>query len=98
MRRLVVAQSAAEVASLRSLWRELECAPGATLFQSFAWNLHAARFFDEQPFVVAVESDCGAALLPAALSARGGCATLLGDVMFDYRDALSGGDPQLLAD
>jgi CelD/BcsL family acetyltransferase involved in cellulose biosynthesis len=97
MRRVVVAQSAVEIAALRPLWRRLESTPGATLFQSYHWNLHAARIFtDEAPFVIAVEDDRGAAILPTALTPGRDCLTLIGDVMFDYRDALTAGDADSL--
>jgi len=93
MRPVVVAQSAAEIAALRPLWQELDRAPGATLFQSYSWNLNAARMFtDEAPFVIAVESDTGAAIVPAAFSSDHAGLTLLGDMMFDYRDVLTAGD------
>jgi CelD/BcsL family acetyltransferase involved in cellulose biosynthesis len=91
MRRVRIARSAREMEALRPLWLELE--PSATLFQSYAWSLAAARFLGdrERPFVVAVETDAGAAIVPAAV--RGdGTATLMGEMLFDYRDLLRAGD------
>ena len=59
-----------------------------TFYQSYRWNLAAARFLrGAQPCVVAVENTGGAAIIPTAL--EGESLTLLGDVLFDYRDVLS---------
>jgi CelD/BcsL family acetyltransferase involved in cellulose biosynthesis len=94
MRRLRLATSAAELAALRPLWESLE--PAATLFQSYAWNSVAARVFAgrEEPHVIALESDAGAVIVPAARTADG--VTFLGEMLFDYRDVLAAGDPALL--
>lgn len=96
MRRLRIAASVTEMAALRPLWEHLEGTTGATCFQSFRWNLAAARHLGqrERPYVVAVESDSGAAIVPAALCGRG--LTFLGELLFDYRDALVAGDAALL--
>src|SRR5947209_9141312 len=65
------------------------------MFQSCDLNALAARTFTrDQPFVVAAESDSGAAIVPATFS--GGALTLIGDCLFDYRDLLSDGDPEAL--
>jgi CelD/BcsL family acetyltransferase involved in cellulose biosynthesis len=79
--------------SLRSAWESL---PAPTMFQTFAWNYAAAQVFGERerPFVIYVEDDNGAALIPAAIAdAR---LTLLGESLFDYRDVLMRGDRSAL--
>jgi len=70
--------------------------PPATLFQSYAWNEIAARLFAERerPYVVVVESDSGAAIIPACV--RHGSVSLLGEELFDYRDVIAAGDATLL--
>lgn len=69
----------------------------ATLFQSFGWNrLAAAQFADrEAPFIVLAENDNGMALIPAAIS--GSAIVMLGEALFDYRDCLCAGDPEVLS-
>lgn len=58
------------------------------MFQSFAWNLLAARVFcREEPYVVAVEDGNGMAILPACR--KNGQVAFLGDSLFDYRDLLA---------
>lgn len=96
MLRTVVARSPAELDRLRPVWDQLYQTSPVSLFQSFTWNRLAASFFAarEQPFVVLVESDAGAALIPGAIADHG--FTLLGEALFDYRDVLCGGDPALL--
>ena len=98
MRRLVLACTEQEIASLRPLWEALHASGDSTVFQSFQWNRIAARVFGrrERPFVVAAETDSGAAIIPAALSAGERRLTLLGDQLFDYRDVLWAGDPDAL--
>lgn len=86
---------------LRDRWEELdELNPCTTLFQSFAWNIAAARLFAERehPEVIYCENDNGAALLPCAVAQRTGQLTLLGESLFDYRDVLVAGDEQALLD
>jgi CelD/BcsL family acetyltransferase involved in cellulose biosynthesis len=94
--RKLVARSPAEMDRLRALWDRLYHACPATLFQSFAWNRLAAALFAarEEPYVVAVESDAGMALIPGAITDHG--FTLLGEALFDYRDLLALGDPALV--
>jgi CelD/BcsL family acetyltransferase involved in cellulose biosynthesis len=105
----MIAQSAAELEALASAWQELYSHSEATIFQSPAWNLLAARIFAsrQQPYVIYAESAGGSALIPAALelkppkprksqtphSAR---IVFLGDELFDYRDVLCRGDSDLL--
>jgi CelD/BcsL family acetyltransferase involved in cellulose biosynthesis len=94
---LQVARSAAEIEKLRDAWLALEWATPSTIFQSFAWNLQAARSFAdrEAPFVVYAENESGAVILPAAVNAQG--ITMLGEALFDYRDLLWSGDRGLSA-
>ncbi len=65
----------------------------ATLFQSFEWNLLAARIFADRevPYVVFCENDSGAALIPACVRMRSRTVSLLGEELFDYRDYLAAG-------
>lgn len=97
MLRTRIARNCAEIEGLRTVWGYLHAnSPSATLFQSYEANSLAARHFAsrESPFVVLAESDAGAALIPAAIG-RGGL-TLLGETLFDYRDVLAVGDPNVL--
>jgi CelD/BcsL family acetyltransferase involved in cellulose biosynthesis len=93
MRRLRIARSVAEIADLGPLWQELEHDAKATIFQSYRWNLAAARHLGRRqaPCVVALERESGAAIVPAAL-VDGGTAAFLGELLFDYRDLLAAGD------
>jgi CelD/BcsL family acetyltransferase involved in cellulose biosynthesis len=62
-----------------------------TVFQSFEWNLLAARAFRrEMPYVVATESGSESVLVPASLSTEG--LSLIGEALFDYRDWLGTDD------
>lgn len=81
---------------LRPAWEQLCGSSPATLFQSFSWNRLAASLFAarEEPCVVLVQNDSGAALIPGAIADHG--FTLLGEALFDYRDVLSQGDPAAL--
>ncbi len=96
MVKIRIARSAEEMDSFRPLWERLEKSNSCTLFQSFAWNrLVASRFpAREDPYVVCAESDSGAAIIPAAIADYG--LTLLGEALFDYRDVLHLGDPEVL--
>jgi CelD/BcsL family acetyltransferase involved in cellulose biosynthesis len=93
--RVTVARSAGEIEPLRPAWEKLYSQSCCTIFQSYAWNRLAAQVFARRaaPFVVFAESDSGAALLPAALSRHQ--ITFLGDELFDYRDLLFAGDPDI---
>jgi len=66
------------------------------MFQSFLWNITAARVLGERevPHVVFAESDHGSALIPAAVA--NSRLSLIGECMFDYRDVLTAGDPAVL--
>ncbi|HJT01463.1 MAG TPA: GNAT family N-acetyltransferase [Terriglobales bacterium] len=96
MLRKMVARSPAEVDLLRPAWENLYRTCTKTLFQCFSWNRLAALLFAarEEPYVVLLESDAGAALIPGAIADHG--FTLLGEALFDYRDVLASGDPSLL--
>jgi CelD/BcsL family acetyltransferase involved in cellulose biosynthesis len=92
--RLQVATSAAELERMRPLWEALFRNASATLFQSFDWNVLAARVFAgrEQPYVVLAESASGAAIIPACVRKAFRTLSLLGEELFDYRDYLAVGD------
>lgn len=93
MHRVSVARSAQQIEQLEGLWQRLQAEPGATLFQSYRWNHLAAEVFArEAPYVVAAETDNGAAIIPACFTANGVGLTFLGEALFDYRDVLSAGD------
>ncbi|HEU5335532.1 MAG TPA: GNAT family N-acetyltransferase [Terriglobales bacterium] len=96
MLRTVVARSPAEMDRLRPVWNHLYQHSAVSFFQAFSWNRLAALCFAarEEPFVVLVESDAGAALIPGAIADHG--FTLLGEALFDYRDVLCAGDPAVL--
>ena len=48
------------------------------------------------PYVVCVENDAGAAIIPACIRASSKTLSLLGDELFDYRDYLAVGDEAAL--
>jgi len=79
---------------LRDLWGNLYRPDEHTLFQSFAWNLLAARAFSdrEAPHVAMVDHQNGAAIIPGCISQYG--QYLLGEALFDYRDVLLSGDEE----
>lgn len=93
-----LARSAAEMDSLQPLWNDLLAKAPHTLFQRFQWNRLAAQIFHErfEPAVCAVESDAGAAIIPAALNLATNQLELLGESLFDYRDVLHAGDSEVL--
>lgn len=97
MRRLRIARTSSEIEALRPVWQRLH-RPEQTLFQTFHWNCLAARAFSdrEAPFVVFVEDDNGAALVPGCVAWHEAELRLLGETLFDYRDVLQTGDPQAL--
>ena len=97
--RITVARSWQELESLRPLWEELYAADfGATMFQSYQWNLAAAQAFAvrEEPFVVAIENHSGAAIIPACIA--GERLKFLGDELFDYPGVLYAGDRECAAE
>ena len=90
-----IARSAGEMETLASRWQSLfHNSARKTLFQSYEWNLLAARAFADRevPYVVSAESNSGRAIIPAALAPDGTLLTFLGETLFDYRDVLSEGD------
>ena len=91
-------RSAHELDRLKARWTWLEQQCPATLFQSYALNRRAARWFaaQETPQVVVAESDSGMAIIPAVRRERE--LGLIGETLFDYRDVLSAGDPAVLED
>ncbi len=94
---LVAAGSIREIEQLRPAWESLQARTPVTMFQSYLWNWIAAQVFArrEQPFVVFVENDSGAVIIPAAVSWQPRRITFLGEALFDYRDILSLGDADL---
>jgi CelD/BcsL family acetyltransferase involved in cellulose biosynthesis len=89
---VTVAESIETIVTLRPLWQRLYRSGAYTQFQSFEWNLAAARVFErrEQPYVVAVEAAAGAAIVPAAVR-NSSQLVLLGEELFDYRTVLAAG-------
>ena len=69
-----------------------------SIFQRHAWNSLAAQVFRDRltPLVIAVESDSGAAIIPAAVHHRAKRLEFLGEALFDYRDVLHVGDLEVL--
>ncbi len=96
--RIVIAQNLSEMDSLAPLWDHLLCKQSHSMFQRFAWNRLAAQIFSGRlaPYVVCVESNAGAAIIPAATNFTGDRFELLGEILFDYRDVLHSGDPEVL--
>jgi CelD/BcsL family acetyltransferase involved in cellulose biosynthesis len=90
--------SVGELDNLRPLWSEVFRQSRKTMFQSFEWNRLAAEIFSDRlsPVVCAVESDSGAAIIPAAIDRREKRLELLGESLFDYRDLLHVGDEHIL--
>lgn len=91
--------SAEEMKPMRYAWQEAAAVPDSpTIFQSFDWNQAAARIFDasQSPFVVMAQSDSGTAIIPACVDFSNRRISLMGEELFDYRDALATGDPSLL--
>jgi len=96
--KITVCRSAEEVLRIRPLWESLREADDYTAFQSFDLNLLAAERFAnrEEPYVVCVKSESGAAIIPAALRRSDGAIRLLGEELFDYRMFLHAGDDEVL--
>lgn len=84
--------------ALAPLWNELLGKQRHSFFQRFSWNRLAAEVFCDRltPFVVSVQSDNGAAIIPAAINNRNGDTELLGELLFDYRDVLHLGEREVL--
>ena len=64
-----IAESAGEMDRLSRLWGEMLVVTPHSIFQRYGWNRLAAQVFRDRltPAVVAVESDSGAAIVPAAV-------------------------------
>lgn len=94
---LTIVTNAEEMEKLAGLWRRLHAAGDYSLFQSFEWNLAAARGFAkvEQPYVVAVMDDAGCAIVPCCVRADGSI-SFLGEELFDYRSTLWSGSRSCL--
>jgi len=98
--RIAIAQSPTEMESLALLWEHLLKQQSHTVFQKFSWNRLAAQMFGDRmrPYVVSVEADSGAAIIPAAINHHAtGQVEFLGENLFDYRDILHAGDVEVLA-
>jgi CelD/BcsL family acetyltransferase involved in cellulose biosynthesis len=93
-----LARSASELMALRPLWDRLLKRNRKTMFQRFEWNWLAAEIFRERflPAVAAVESDAGAAIIPACINLGTSRLELLGESLFDYRDVLHVGEADVL--
>jgi len=96
--RKILARSVGEWDQLRPLWNELVRQHPKSIFQRFDWNRLALHVFSDRlsPWVCAVESDRGAAIIPAAIHRRCNRLELVGEAMFDYRDVLHAGDGEVL--
>src|SRR5581483_7179015 len=93
-----IARSTEEMDGLAPLWNRLLRQQSHTLFQRFSWNRLAAEMFGDRlsPYVVSIESDAGATIIPAAINLATGKVQLLGEALFDYRDVLHAGDAEVL--
>jgi len=80
------------------LWQKLYSPERHTLFQSFWWNRAAAQVFAQThpPLIVAIETDNGAAIIPACIDLSRNRLELLGERLFDYRDVLVSGESDAL--
>ncbi len=96
--RKTLARSVEELDGIRPLWNELLRYSPKTMFQRFPWNRLALQTFRDRltPFVCALESDSGAAILPAVINLHQPRLEFIGETLFDYRDVLSAGDPKVL--
>lgn len=83
---------------LEPLWERLLCRQIHSIFQRFSWNRLAAEMFADRltPHVVCVEGHSGTAIIPAAINRASDRIELLGETLFDYRDVLHAGDPEVL--
>jgi CelD/BcsL family acetyltransferase involved in cellulose biosynthesis len=96
--RTIIAESAAEMDRLAPLWERLLRRQTHSIFQRFSWNRLAAEMFADRltPHIVCVEGHSGAAIIPAAINRASNRIELLGETLFDYRDVLHTGDPEVL--
>jgi len=93
-----IARSPSEMDRIAPLWNNILQSQAHTIFQSFAWNRLAAHIFGDRgtPKVLWLESDVGAAIIPAVIDNATRQLELLGDALFDYRDVLHAGDREIL--
>ena len=96
--RINIAHSASDMDCIAPLWNDLLTTQSHTIFQHFSLNRLAAEVFRDRltPHVVSVESDGGAAILPAAINHASGQVEIIGEALFDYRDVLHTGDDEIL--
>ncbi|HWR36283.1 MAG TPA: GNAT family N-acetyltransferase [Clostridia bacterium] len=98
MRRLFVARTEHELDNLRPHWVNiLRESPFHGVFQQFDIARLAGTHFAqrETPHFVVAESDSGLAIIPAVIRTDKTIA-LVGEALFDYRDVLASGDPDVL--
>lgn len=83
---------------LTSIWKDLLSQQPHSIFQRFSWNRLAAEMFADRlsPYVVCVDGDHGAAIIPAAVHPLNNRIEFIGEALFDYRDVLHSGDPETL--
>ncbi len=83
---------------LAPLWERLLQRQAHSIFQRFSWNRLAAGMFADRLTLhaVCVESESGAAIIPAAINHACNRVELLGETLFDYRDVLHAGDQEAL--
>lgn len=88
MLRTTIIEDVSGFQHLRPLWEELHSYQRVTMFQSFVWNETATRVFAsrEKVHTVVVKNEQGAAIVPVCL--REANLGLIGEKLFDYRDAL----------
>ena len=96
--RAFIARSASDMDRLTSIWKDLLSQQPHSIFQRFSWNRLAAEMFTDRlrPYVVCVEGDHGAAIIPAAVHPLNNRIEFIGEALFDYRDVLHSGDPETL--
>jgi CelD/BcsL family acetyltransferase involved in cellulose biosynthesis len=94
--RIQVIKNVGEFEAILELWQRLAHRAEATVFQQFHWNRLAAEIFEgrERPHVIVATRDHHSVILPLVVR-QNGTAALLGETLFDYRDMLSTGDPEL---
>ncbi len=68
------------------------------MFQGFVWSALAARIFAqrEAPYIVSVETESSAAIIPAVVRKSSGLISFLGEELFDYRNVLTIGNESAL--
>src|SRR6266481_5692736 len=94
MRKSRLITSRQDMEKLRERWIALHVSGRHTVFQSFRWNQLAAQAFadNETALIALSESDSGTAIIPASIDIPAKRLSLIGETLFDYRDALTVGD------